>query len=370
METTQSSIVHSSQVIDEAGSLTFGETLPFDMGMSQLSEAGKDTIILADGRLIKLTGTDEDIQLIAADRNMRLKQTLIHLYLSGLNLVKVRDYFIDAYGSPKEFWQKMFDLTGYSRSKLESEIRISQGFTLQEIESLADVGATQSVAIRLLKASPAKKEEVIAQAEQGRLITNAVVTEIIETNEEDDDIVSNKEYQSQVTAIEEEISTKYGKVIPQNYVEVPATVTYEEIATEDYASSIKLLEQRLQSLLNAIEVGRNKSFAIRGQSIREEQAIVLAEFYNIKLPIREPQENEPVWVTEARKLLPKGVAQKFTPLYIMALVDGYLGYIRNQEGKPKIYEVFPKYLSKDAGEACNNIFDVGFAQAKLEAEAK
>ena len=368
METTQS-IVHASQVIDEAGNLTLG-ALPLDMGMSQLVNAGKDTIILADGRLVKITGTHEDIELVVADRNIRVKLTLCNLYLLGLNLVVIRNLFMEQYGSLKEFWEVTTRLTGYSKAKLENEIKISQGFTLQEIEALSDAGATQSVTIRLLKASPAKKEEVIAQAEQGRLITNAVVTEIIETNEEDDDIVSDKEFQAQATAIEEEISTKYGKVIPQNYVEVPATVTYEEIATEDYASSIKLLEQRLQGLLNAIEVGRNKSFAIRGQSIREEQAIVLAEFYNIRLPIREPQENEPVWMTEARKLLPKGVAQKFTPLYIMALVDGYLGYIRNQEDKPKIYEVFPKYLSKDAGEACNNIFDVGFAQAKLEAEAK
>lgn len=372
--TTQSSIVHASQVIDEEGTLTFGATLPFDMGMSQLSEAGKDTIILADGRLVKLTGTDEDIRLIAADRNMRLKQTLFHLYLSGLNLVKARDYFIDAYGSPKEFWQKMVSLTGYSRGKLESEIKISQGFTLQEIESLADAGTTQSVAIRLLKAAPAKKEEVIAQAEQGRLITSAVASEILEMNDENEEEVDGDSQVEATNKANEGKKDDSGSVKQEavhNYIDIPATVSYEEVVTEEkYTENIKLLEQRLQSLLNAIEVGRNKSFAVRGQSIREEQAVVLAEFYNIKLPNLKPQKNEPVWVAEARKLLPKGVAQKFTPLYIMALVDGYLGYIRNQEDKPKIYEVFPKYLSKDAEKACNNIFDVGFAQAKLEAEAK
>ena len=48
METTnQNGLVHSSQVINEQGSLTLG-ALPLDLGMSQLANAEKDTIILAD----------------------------------------------------------------------------------------------------------------------------------------------------------------------------------------------------------------------------------------------------------------------------------------------------------------------------------
>lgn len=383
MKTTQTNIVHSSQVVSETGALSLG-VLPLDLGMSQLVNADKNTVILADGRLVKLTGTDEDIQLIAADRNMRVKQTLIHLYLSGLNLAITRDYFVEAYGSPKAFWDKMTELTGFSRGKLENEIRISQGFTAEEIKTLAEAGATQSTAVRLLKASPAKKEEVVAQAEQGRLITPAVASEIMEMNEENGN--SEDEHQVQVNLTEKEFLAKYGseiplvelieekvsvnngQVAPQACVDIPATVSYEEIVTEEnYVSNIKLLEQRLQGLLNAIEIGRNKSFTVRGQAHREEQAIVLAEFYNIKLPNLRPEEGEPNWIAEARKLLPKGVAQKFTSLYLMALVDGYLGYIRNQPNKPQIYEVFPKYLKKDSEKACHDIFDVGFAQAKAEA---
>jgi len=379
METTnQNGLVNSSQIVAENGSLTLG-TLPIDLGMSQLANANKNTIILADGRVVKLTGTEDDLRYLAEDRSIRVKQTLIHLYLSGLNLANTRDYFTKEYGSAKEFWQKMTDLTNYSKAKLENEIKISQGFTAEEIQSLAEAGATQSTAIRLLKASPAKKEEVIAQAQQGRLITSAVASEIIEMNDEDEeDIGSNSQVgntlfqstQNESTDDKKNNSENINQGTTQNCVDVPATVSYEEIVTEEnYVSNVKLLEQRLQSLLNAIEAGRNKSFAIRGQSIREEQAVVLAEFYNIKLPNLRPEESEPNWIAEARNLLPKGVAKKFTPLYVMALVDGYLGYIRNQPNKPKIYEVFPKYLSKDAEKACHDIFDVGFAQAKAEAEA-
>jgi hypothetical protein len=377
METTnQNELVYSSQALTESGSLALG-ALPLDLGMSQLSAIEKDTIILADGRLVRLTGTDEDIQLIAADRGMRVKQTLIHLYLSGLNLATARDYFVEAYGSHKEFWEKITEKTGFSKAKLENEIKISQGFTKQEIESLAEAGATQSIAIRLLKASPAVKEEVIVQAEQGRVITSAVASEIMEWNEEeeeeeeDDEDGEDREPITPTQNASNQTDNSAAKKQVENTYDISATVvSCEEVITEEnYASSVKLLEKRLQGLLNAIEAGRNRSFAIRGQSIREEQAIVLATFYNIKLPSSRAEKDESHWIAEARELLPKGVAKEFRPLYIMALVDGYLGYIRNEPSKPAIYETFTKYLKEDSRKACHNLFDVGFTQAKLEAES-
>jgi|GEM_PF-4108645 len=377
METTnQNELVYSSQALTESGSLALG-ALPLDLGMSQLSAIEKDTIILADGRLVRLTGTDEDIQLIAADRGMRVKQTLIHLYLSGLNLATARDYFVEAYGSHKEFWEKITEKTGFSKAKLENEIKISQGFTKQEIESLAEAGATQSIAIRLLKASPAVKEEVIVQAEQGRVITSAVASEIIEWNEEEDEDDENNVDREPPTPTQNASNqtgdlTANKQQVENTCVDISATtvVSCEEVITEEhYASSVKLLEKRLQGLLNAIEAGRNRSFAIRGQSIREEQAIVLATFYNIKLPSSRAEKDESHWIAEARELLPKGVAKEFRPLYIMALVDGYLGYIRNEPSKPAIYETFTKYLKEDSRKACHNLFDVGFTQARLEAES-
>jgi len=373
METTnQNELVHLSQALTESGSLALG-ALPLDLGMSQLSAMEKDTIVLADGRLIKLAGGDDDIAILAADRNMRVKQTLIHLYLSGTNLATTRDYFAEAYGSSKEFWDKLTKLTGFSKAKLENEIRISQGFSKKEIESLAEAGATQSTVIRLLKASPTVKEEVIAQAEQGRVITSAVASEIMEWNEEeededDEDNVDREPLQNASNQTGDSTGNK--SKVENTCVDISATVSCEEVLTEeDYTSTVKLLEERLQGLLNAIEAGRNRSFAIRGQSIREEQAIVLATFYNIKLPSTRAEKDEPHWITEARELLPKGVAKEFRPLYIMALVDGYLGYIRSEPSKPAIYQSFIKYLKEDSRKACHNLFDVGFAQAKLEAES-
>jgi len=375
METTnQNELVHSP-VFDEQGALTFG-TFPLDLGMSQLVNADKDTIILADGRLVKLAGGDDDIAILAADRNMRVKQTLIHLYLSGLNLATTRDYFAEAYGSSKEFWDKLTKLTGFSKTKLENEIKISQGFSRKEIESLAEAGATQSTVIRLLKASPAVKEEVIAQAEQGRVITSAVANEIMEWNEEEEDDEDDEDREpltpTQNASNQTGDLTANKQQVENTCVDISATtvVSCEEVITEEnYASSVKLLEKRLQGLLNAIEAGRNRSFAIRGQSIREEQAIVLATFYNIKLPSARAEKGEPHWVAEAREMLPKGVAKEFRALYVMALVDGYLGYIRNEPSKPAIYETFTKYLKEDSRKACHNLFDVGFTQAKLEAES-
>lgn len=371
METTQS-IVHSSQVIDEAGSLTFGETLPFDMGVSQLVNAGKDTIILADGRLVKLTGTDEDIQLIAADRNMRLKQTLIHLYLSGLNLAKVRDYFIDAYGSPKEFWQKMFDLTGYSRSKLESEIRISQGFTLQEIESLADVGATQSVAIRLLKSAPSVRSEAVEEARQGKSITNALVDELTGEDDENEDAVGDNDDDEPVNGNKGSSGSQSVAVEDADQViDVEGSFTdYKDLVQDakDYSPSSKSADERLQSLVASIYKIRAKHeiTTVRGESLRTGTAILLAGFYGITLPEEEEQKNEPDWVKAARNKLPKTIGRRFTPLYLMAFVDGHLAFINGETDAPTIYEdLYPKTLKKkESVEAMYDVWAVGYGLAK------
>ena len=374
METTQS-IVYASQVIDEAGNLTLG-TLPLDLGVSQLANAGKDTIILANGQLITLTGDDNDFRLLVADRNIRLRQTLFHLYLGGLNLERMRDYFIKAYGSPKEFWQKMFDLTGYSRSKLEAEIKISQGFTLADIQSLAEVGTTQAIAIRLLKAAPSVKSEAVEEARQGKSITKALVDELTgEEDDENEDAVGNNDNKlassgsssgSRSVAVED----------ADKVIDVEGSFTdYKDLVQDakDYSPSSKSADERLQNLVASIYKIRAKHeiTTIRGESLRTGTAIILAEFYGITLPKEEEQTNEPNWVKEARNKLPKTIGRRFAPLYLMAFVEGHLAFINGETDAPAVYEdLYPKTLKKkESVEAMYDVWAVGYGLAKASKQS-
>lgn len=385
METTQADIVHSSQVVSETGALSFG-VLPLDLGMSQLANADKNTIILADGRLVKLTGTDEDIQLIAADRNMRVKQTLIHLYLSGLNLAITRDYFVEAYGSPKAFWDKMTELTGFSRGKLENEIRISQGFTAEEIESLAEAGVSQSIAVRLLKAAPAAKAEAVQEARQGRRITNAVVDELTGKDEEEEDAqddnidvepIGSKEHLNglQSATTDTELDTDQIIDVQGSFVD------YKNLVTDgkDYVPSTKTAEERLQGLLASLYRLKDKHEidTVRGGSLRvgiTNEA--LAEFYGITLPEIEEKKDEPQWVEEARGKLPITSKRKFNANYLMAYVDGHLAYINGETVAPTSYEklCLTVYKEKEKEkieamlEAMYDIWAIGYGLAKAVSE--
>ena len=379
METTQS-IVYASQVIDEAGNLTLG-TLSPDMGMSQCANAAKDTIILANGQLVTLTGDDNDFRLLVADRNIRLRLTLLQLYLGGLNLERMRDYFIKAYGSPKEFWQKMFDLTGYSRSKLEAEIKISQGFTLADIQSLAEVGTTQVIAIRLLKAAPSVKSEAVEEARQGKSITKALVDEL--TGEEDDAVGNNgnKPASSGSSSSSRSVATSNNKSSSNlqsvavedadQVIDVKGSFTdYKDLVKDakDYSPSSKSADERLQNLVVSIYKIRAKHeiTTVRGESLRTGMAIILAEFYGITLPEEEEQKNEPNWVKEARNKLPKTIGRRFTSLYLMAFVDGHLAFINGETDAPAVYEdLYPKTLKKkESVEAMYDVWAIGYGLAK------
>lgn len=386
METTNQNghIVHASQVINEQGALTLG-VLPFDLGMSKLAHAEKNTIILADGRLIKLTGTDEDIQLIAADRGMRVKQTLIHLYLSGLNLATARDYFVEAYGSQKEFWEKMTKETGFSKAKLENEIKISQGFTQDEIEKLAESGATQSIAVRLLKASSAKKEEVLNEIKEGLTPTNAVIDELLAEDDKNED---KEKEESETTASnsnkafvksENKVSGDLGKQIEKPASEACVDVagsfqSYTNLVknTGDYTPQYIALEERLNAVLEEVERNRTKHElkTVRGLSLRCGMANVLARYYGITLPSEAEGENEPQWMTELRDKLPKRQNREFTSNFVMAFVEGHLGAIKSESEVPN-YEalLINKLMSKEAIECLYDIWAVGFAQGKLGVEA-
>ena len=369
METTQS-IVYASQVIDEAGNLTVG-TLPLDLGVSQLANAGKDTIILANGQLITLTGDDNDFRLLVADRNIRLRQTLFHLYLGGLNLERMRDYFIKAYGSPKEFWLKLCNLTGYSRSKLEAEIKISQGFTLADIQSLAEVGTTQAIAIRLLKAAPSVKSEAVEEARQGKSITKALVDELTgEEDDENEDVVGNNDNKS-ASSGSSSGSRSVAVEDADRVIDVEGSFTdYKDLVKDakDYSPSLKSADERLQNLVVSIYKIRAKHeiTTVRGESLRTGMAIILAEFYGITLPEEEEQKNEPNWVKEARNKLPKTIGRRFTSLYLMAFVDGHLAFINGETDAPAVYEdLYPKTLKKKENvEAMYDVWAIGYGLAK------
>lgn len=381
METTNQNGLVLSQVVTQDGSLTLG-TLPLDLGMSQVAGLEKDTIILADGSQVKLTGTEQAIKLVVADRDMRLKQTLVHLYLSGLNMEIARNYFREAYGDDKKFWEKMTEKTGYSKAKLKNEIKISQGFTQEQIESLTKVGTPQSVAIRLLTASPAAKSEAVEEARQGKRVTNAVVDELTGKDEEESDAQDDNIDDELITVMQPSIpfenngnssnSQPVNAEPTEQTIDVQGSfVNYKDLVQDvkDYAPSTKSTEERLQGLVASIYRIRKKHelATIRGESLNCGAAILLAEFYGIVLPEESEKEDEPSWVKDARnKLSNKKLGRKFIPLYIMAFVDGHLAFLNGETDAPDIYEtLYPaKFKEKEKVEAMYDLWAVGYGLAK------
>lgn len=382
METTnQNRLVNSSQiVVTDNGNLTLG-TLPLDLGMSQVAEAGTDTLILSDGQLVRLTGADEDIDAVVQDYSFRLKQTLVHLYLLGRNLITVRDFFQNHYGTTKEFWTKITKATGFSRAKLEHEIKLAQGFSLEEIQSLSEVGTSQSIAVRLLKAAPTAKSEAIEEARQGKRITNAVVDELTGKDDEKDDAQDDNIDHEPIEVIQPSIpfenngnSTNSQSVKSERTeqtIDVQGSfVNYKDLVQDakDYVPSTKSTEQRLEGLVASIYRIREKHeiTTVRGESLRTGMTTVLAEFYGITLPEIEEKENEADWVKDARNKLPKGVKRKFNPLYLMAFVDGHLAFINGETDAPAVYEKLhpTTFKEKEKLEAMYDLWAVGYGLAK------
>ena len=375
METTnQNGLVHSSQVINEQGSLTLG-TLPLDLGMSQAFNVGEDAIVLADGRIVELTGTDEDIDIVVADCIFRLKQTLAHSYWIGKNLLSAKDFFQKSYGSTKEFWKKVTQATGLSRATLENRIRIYQNFTAQEVQTLTEAGVTQSIANRLLKASPVAKSEAVEEARQGKRITNAVVDELTGKDDEwadaTDDNIDDEPTEIDESSNGSRHTTTATQSATEQVIDVQGSfINYRDLVTDskDYVPSSKSTEERLQGLVASIYRIREKHeiTTVRGESLRTGMTTVLAEFYGITLPEVEEQEDEPNWVKDARNKLPKGVKRKFNALYLMAFVDGHLAFINGETDAPAVYEKLhpTTFKEKEKVEAMYDLWAVGYGLAK------
>ena len=80
------SIVISSQVVSEAGDLALDlDALPLDLGLSQLLNTDDKHVVLSDGKVVKLTGTDDDILAVTRDFNFRSRHMIINAYMSGKN---------------------------------------------------------------------------------------------------------------------------------------------------------------------------------------------------------------------------------------------------------------------------------------------
>lgn len=368
----------SNQILGESQALVFGN-LPLDCGLSKLDEADNSSVILSDGRVVKLTGTHEDIVLVSQDRGMRVKQTLAHLYLNGRNLAVTRDTFISQYGNTNEFWKTLTALTGFSRAKLENEIKIAENFTADEISLLVDAGASQTIAVKLLKNSSLKKE-ALEEAKEGKLLTHSVVQELSEqvgADIEDDADTNVVAEPTKTSKLVSDLQTGESASSTPQVIGIPATpsVAYSQLVTDtkDFVAAQNTSAERLENLLNAVWTARNKHdlSTVRGEAIRTATCQILAGFFGITLPNEHENEDEPKWIKEMRDKLPKTQRRRISAIFLMAYTEGHLGFIQGDSNPPQAYEGLftAKRMTRDSVDALYELWAIGYAQAKFSANS-
>lgn len=399
------SIVISSQVVSDGGDLALNlDALPLDLGLSQLLNTDDKHVVLSDGQVVKLTGTDDDILAVTRDFNFRSRHMVINAYASGVNLLRLRDYLVNTCGySQKQFWEKVTALTEYSKGPLEKRIKMAEGYTQEQMQRLAVAGLTQTTAVLLLKASPEKREEVLAEAEQGIQLSKAVVNEIIGEPEGDDEDEDEDEADSEDedkkapakskkgssgggggggsrsaanTQATSSASTKTGKSVEMQpatdvTIDVAGSFTnYADLITDvkDFTPQSVTLEQRFNNLVRAIETARTKHelSTVRGLAVRGVTTDFLTAVFGIEVPPEIETEGEPEWVKALRDKLPKSVNKQFKPIYVMAFVDGHLGAINGEKAAPTAYEglIKGKTLKREGVDCLYELWAEGFAQGK------
>ena len=368
----------ASQVVNESGQLALGD-IPLDLGLSQLLESTEDQVVLSDGQVIKLTGSDDDILAVTMDYNFRSRHAVINAYMGGINLSRLRTYLVDICGySAKEFYQKVTALTGYSRGSLEKRIKMAEGYSKEQMKLLAEAGATQATVLLLLKASPEKREEVLSEAEEGLTLNNAVVAELLGTDEDDDET-------EKAPAKSKESSggggggasapTKTAKSVEAGFatdtiIDVEGSSTrYADLITDtkDYIHQNIPLEQRFNQVIAAIEESRTKHklSTVRGEAVRCAMTSVLAGVYGIEIPTEIETENEPKWFKALRDKLPiNSKTKEFKTLFVMAFIDGHLGFINGEKEPPAAYEDLLETKKKEDVDCLYELWAEGFAQGK------
>lgn len=370
----------ASQVVNESGELVLGD-IPLDLGLSQLLESTEDQVVLSDGQVIKLTGSDDDILAVTMDYNFRSRHAVINAYIAGTNLLRLRNNLVDVCGySVKEFYQKITALTGYSRGPLEKRIKMAEGYSKEQMQLLAESGATQATALLLLKSSPEKREEVFSEAQEGLRLNNTVVAELLDTDEDDDEAddeaekVPPKSQKSSgsdgASAPSETAKSVEAKPATDTVIDVEGSFTsYSDLITDtkDYTHQDTPLEQRFNQVIAAIEDSRTKHKlnTVRGEAVRCAMANVLAGVYAIEIPTEIETENEPKWFKALRDKLPiNSKTKEFKALFVMAFIDGHLSVINGEKEPPAAYEDLLKTMKKEDVDCLYELWAEGFAQGK------
>ena len=370
----------ASQVVNESGELVLGD-IPLDLGLSQLLESTDAQVVLSDGQVIKLTGSDDDILAVTMDYNFRSRHAVINAYMGGINLSRLRTYLVDICGySAKEFYQKVTALTGYSRGSLEKRIKMAEGYSKEQMQLLAESGATQATALLLLKASPEKREEVFSEAQEGLRLNHTVVAELLGTDEDDDEAddeaekVPPKSQKSSgsdgASAPSETAKSVEAKPATDTVIDVEGSFTsYSDLITDtkDYTHQDTPLEQRFNQVIAAIEDSRTKHKlnTVRGEAVRCAMANVLAGVYAIEIPTEIETENEPKWFKVLRDKLPiNSKTKEFKALFVMAFIDGHLSVINGEKEPPAAYEDLLETKKKEDVDCLYELWAEGFAQGK------
>lgn len=390
--------VIASQVVSPDGYLALGD-IPLDLGLSKLLNTDDKHVVLSDGSIVALTGTDDDIICVTQDFNFRSRHMIINAYASGVNLLRLREYLINTCGySPKQFREKVTALTNYSWALLDQRMKIAASYSREQMEVLAEAGATQTTALFLLKASPEKREEVLSEAREGLSLSKEVVGEILGTNNEDDDedegddedddipakplkragSVSTQSSSSTPSKTAKSVESKLAQQSATNItMDVAGSFTnYANLVTDvkDFTPQNIALEQRFNNLIAEIEAARTKHelSTVRGLAIRGVMTNMLSAVYGIEKPPEIESDNEPEWVKALREKLPKNVNRQFKSLFIMAFVDGHLGAINGEKQAPTAYEglIKGKTLKREGVDALYELWAEGYAQGKLALEAQ
>ena len=248
-------------------------------------------------------------------------------------------------------------------------------------------------ALLLLKASPEKREEVLSEAQEGLTLNNAVVAELLGTDEDDDE-----DDETETASAKSKKSsggggggggtsthTKTAKSVKSNpapeaasnaVVDVQGSFTnYTDVVQDvkDYSPQNISIEQRFSDVIAAIESSRTKYklSTVRGEAVRCAMANVLAGVYGIQVPTEVETKDEPEWFKGLREKLPiNKQTGGFKSLYVMAFIDGHLAVINKEETAPFAYEGLLKTMKKEEVDCLYELWAEGFAQGKQKIAAE
>ena len=397
----ESEIVTSHQVLTEDGSLIIGN-LPLDLGLSKLLNSSDSEVVMADGTVITLTGEDNDFLAVTDDFNFRDRQILANVYCSGTNLLRLRDFMTKTYDySEKDFWDRATKLTKYKRTSLDNRMKIAAGYSKEEMKLLMESGATQSGALRMLRAAPEKRAEVLQEAREGLQVNKAVLDEMLgkdedfedeDTDTSDTDTEAKEETETSLfdskkpstakaansastnAALPNKTAKSVKPVLPDKsasnaIVDVQGSFrSYTESTdTKDYTPQYIALEQRFNLVAAEIEIARTKYelTTVRGLAVRCAMTMVQAAIYGITLPSKVEAKNEPEWVKEMRDLLPEKQNREFSSKFLMPFVEGHLDAMKGETTAPFAYDLLKKSMSEKAVSCLYEFWQRGFAQQQL-----